>query len=134
MFGTDELTLSDVAGVMRFLQIQWHTHERERNAWDIERAEMKAKIAKQEGECRHAKHLNDQLSRQIRMLEQALKNERAKAKALKEGKESSSEEKKSDKEGEVKAKDKPERISSYSSFPRRDGLWTTAVAAWRPLC
>ncbi|OCK82830.1 WD40 repeat-like protein [Lepidopterella palustris CBS 459.81] len=65
-------------GVMRFLQLEWHNHERARNAWDIERAEMKAKIAKQEGEVRSAKKLNDALNRQIRMLEQALRNERAK--------------------------------------------------------
>ncbi|KAF2823757.1 WD40 repeat-like protein [Ophiobolus disseminans] len=68
-------------GVMRFLQLEWHNHERARNAWDIERAEMKAKIAKQEGEVRSAKKLNDQLNKHIRMLEQALMNERAKAKA-----------------------------------------------------
>ena len=67
------------AGVMRFLQIEWHNHERARNAWDIERAEMKAKIAKQEGELRHTKKLSEQLDRQIRMLEAALKNERAKS-------------------------------------------------------
>jgi striatin 1/3/4 len=66
---------------MRFLQMEWHNHERARNAWDIERAEMKAKIAKQEGECRSAKKLNDQLDKQIRMLELALKNERAKARS-----------------------------------------------------
>lgn len=66
------------AGVMRFLQLEWHNHERARNAWDIERAEMKAKIAKQEGEVRSAKKLNDQLNRHIRMLEQALMNERKK--------------------------------------------------------
>ena len=42
---------------------------------------MKAKIAKQEGECRHAKRINEQLDRQVRMLEMALKNERAKSKA-----------------------------------------------------
>lgn len=66
---------------MRFLQIEWHSHERARNAWDIERAEMKGKIAKQEGEVRQAKRINEQLSRQIRMLEAALKNERAKSKA-----------------------------------------------------
>jgi hypothetical protein len=65
---------------MRFLQLEWHNHERARNAWDIERAEMKAKIAKQEGEVRSAKKLNDQLNRHIRMLEHALTNERAKAK------------------------------------------------------
>jgi uncharacterized protein YlxW (UPF0749 family) len=72
-------------GVMRFLQLEWHNHERARNAWDIERAEMKAKIAKQEGEVRSAKKLNDQLNRHIRMLEQALVNERAKAKAAASG-------------------------------------------------
>lgn len=65
---------------MRFLQIEWHNHERARNAWDIERAEMKAKIAKQEGEGRQAKRLNEQLDRQVRMLEMALRNERAKSK------------------------------------------------------
>lgn len=68
-------------GVMRFLQLEWHNHERARNAWDIERAEMKAKIAKQEGEVRSAKKLNDQLNKHIRMLEQALMNERKKQKA-----------------------------------------------------
>jgi striatin 1/3/4 len=66
---------------MRFLQLEWHNHERARNAWDIERAEMKAKIAKQEGDVRSAKKLNDQLDKQIRMLEMALKNERAKTRA-----------------------------------------------------
>lgn len=65
---------------MRFLQLEWHNHERARNAWDIERAEMKAKIAKQEGEVRSAKKLNDQLNKHIRMLEHALTNERAKNK------------------------------------------------------
>ncbi|KAF2199323.1 WD40 repeat-like protein [Delitschia confertaspora ATCC 74209] len=68
-------------GVMRFLQLEWHNHERARNAWDIERAEMKAKIAKQEGEVRSAKKMNDSLNRHIRMLEQALMKERAKSKA-----------------------------------------------------
>lgn len=70
---------------MRFLQLEWHNHERARNAWDIERAEMKAKIAKQEGEVRSAKKLNDQLNKHIRMLEQALLNERARSKAAAAG-------------------------------------------------
>lgn len=66
---------------MRFLQLEWHSHERARNAWDIERAEMKAKIAKQEGEVRSAKKLNDQLDKHIRMLETALMRERQKGKS-----------------------------------------------------
>jgi len=72
-------------GVMRFLQIEWHNHERARNAWDIERAEMKAKIAKLEGDGRHSKKTNEQLERQIRMLEMALKNERAKNRGAQSG-------------------------------------------------
>lgn len=79
--GSVESVLTSVSGVMRFLQLEWHNHERARNAWDIERAEMKAKIAKQEGEVRSAKKLNDQLNKHIRMLEQALMNERKKSKA-----------------------------------------------------
>ena len=47
---------------------------------------MKAKIAKQEGELRHTKKLNDQLERQIRMLELALKNERTKSRSQDAGK------------------------------------------------
>jgi hypothetical protein len=80
-----EYGLTTNAGVMRFLQLEWHNHERARNAWDIERAEMKAKIAKQEGEVRSAKKLNDQLNKHIRMLEQALLNERARSKAAAAG-------------------------------------------------
>lgn len=67
-----------MTGVMRFLQIEWHNHERARNSWDIERAEMKAKIAKQEGELRHTKKLNDLREKHLHMLETALKDERAK--------------------------------------------------------
>lgn len=67
-------------GVMRFLQIEWHNHERARNAWTIERAEMKAKIAKLEGENRQGKRINEQLVKQIMMLQKVLK-------AAREGKE-----------------------------------------------
>ena len=39
---------------------------------------MKTKIAKQEGDLRNAKKLNESLDKQIKMLEKALKNERVK--------------------------------------------------------
>lgn len=81
---------------MRFLQIEWHNHERARNSWEIERAEMRAKIAKQEGECKQAKRVNEQLDRQVKMLESALKNERARKAKLAESE--------AEKEGEVKSK------------------------------
>lgn len=45
---------------------------------------MKAKIAKQEGDYRNAKKLNESLDRQIRMLERVVKQERAKNRAVAE--------------------------------------------------
>jgi len=62
---------------MRFLQTEWHTHERDRNRWEIERAEMKARIAKLEGENRAEKRLHQVHIARIKILERALKKERA---------------------------------------------------------
>lgn len=63
-------------GVMRFLQTEWHRHERERNQWEIERAEMRARIAKLEGESSAAKRLQQGYLKRVKMLESALKQER----------------------------------------------------------
>ncbi|KAI9893654.1 MAG: hypothetical protein M1814_005869 [Vezdaea aestivalis] len=68
-------------GVMRFLQMEWHRHERDRNAWEIERAEMKAKIARQEGDGRTGKKISESLSTHVKMLEKALRAERERQKA-----------------------------------------------------
>lgn len=70
---------------MRFLQTEWHRHERDRNAWEIEREEMKKRIASLEGEARSSKGLRGILERQIRMLELALKKERETINRLKKG-------------------------------------------------
>lgn len=70
---------------MRFLQSEWHRHERDRNAWDIEREEMKKRIGGLEGEARSSKSLRGILERQIRMLEYALRKERETITKLKKG-------------------------------------------------
>lgn len=106
-------------GVMRFLQIEWHNHERARNAWDIERAEMKAKIAKQEGEGRQAKRLNEQLDRQVRMLEMALRNERAKSKGGKVEEKKGAESEKEKKNGDEKGMKASKRARELSVRPVR---------------
>ena len=67
---------------MRFLQTEWHRHERDRNAWQIERAEMKSRIGKLEGDGRTSKRLQESLGKHVKLLENALKKEREKAKAL----------------------------------------------------
>lgn len=114
---------------MRFLQLEWHNHERARNAWDIERAEMKAKIAKQEGEVRSAKKLNDQLNKHIRMLEQALMNERAKSKAGGAGADSQTADDKKDAKGKGKKPDQNsvKRLSPCSNL-------YTIYKVWANIC
>lgn len=67
---------------MRFLQTEWHRHERDRNAWQIERAEMKSRIGKLEGDGRTSKRLQESLGKHVKILENALKKEREKVKAL----------------------------------------------------
>ena len=74
-------------GVMRFLQTEWHRHERDRNAWEIERGEMKSRIAILEGEAKKSKPTHEALSKHIRMLESALKKEREKVRSLSKGEE-----------------------------------------------
>ena len=72
-------------GVMRFLQTEWHRHERDRNAWEIERAEMKSRIGRLEGDARTSKHLHESLGKHVKILEIALKKEREKVKSLSNG-------------------------------------------------
>lgn len=69
-------------GVMRFLQTEWHRHERDRNAWQIERAEMRSRIGKLEGDSRTSKRLQESLGKHVKILENALKKEREKVKSL----------------------------------------------------
>ncbi len=72
-------------GVMRFLQTEWHRHERDRNAWEIEREEMKNRIALLEGESRTSKGLRTSLERHVKLLEIALKKEREKTRKINKG-------------------------------------------------
>jgi hypothetical protein len=79
------LTWCFSTGVMRFLQTEWHKHERDRNAWEIERAEMKSRIGRLEGESKTNKRLHESLGKHVKILESALKKEREKVKALTKG-------------------------------------------------
>lgn len=103
--GTSEGGMS-LAGVLHYLQTEWRRWERDRNEWEIERAEMRvscsvslyekekkkplteckwscslgewfqARIALLEGERRSADNLKLDLSRRVKMLEFALRQER----------------------------------------------------------
>ncbi|KAI1765219.1 WD40 repeat-like protein [Hypoxylon sp. FL1150] len=67
-------------GVMRFLQTEWHRHERDRNAWEIERQEMKGRIAALEGSARRADATQKALKRYVTILERKVKDQAAQLK------------------------------------------------------
>ncbi|KAI1172999.1 WD40 repeat-like protein [Nemania sp. FL0916] len=62
-------------GVMRFLQTEWHRHERDRNCWEIERQEMKGRIAALEGAARRADATQKALKRYVQILEKKIKDQ-----------------------------------------------------------
>ncbi|KXH63327.1 striatin Pro11 [Colletotrichum salicis] len=62
-------------GVMRFLQTEWHRHERDRNAWEIDRQEMKARIASLEGQARRADATQKALKKYVAILEKKVKDQ-----------------------------------------------------------
>uniref|UniRef100_A0A8C9ZU67 Striatin n=1 Tax=Sander lucioperca TaxID=283035 RepID=A0A8C9ZU67_SANLU len=75
----------NIPGILHFLQHEWGRYEVERSHWDVERAELQAQIAFLQGERRGQENLKKDLVRRIKMLEYALKQERAKFHKLKYG-------------------------------------------------
>ncbi|KAK2467079.1 hypothetical protein APHAL10511_001337 [Amanita phalloides] len=67
-----------LSSVLHYLQTEWRRYERDRNEWEIERAEMRARIALLEGERRSFENIKLDLLRRIKMLEYALRMERSK--------------------------------------------------------
>lgn len=65
---------------MRFLQTEWHRHERDRNAWEIEKQEMKTRIANLEGSARRADATQKALRRYVQILENKVKEQQAQLK------------------------------------------------------
>jgi striatin 1/3/4 len=62
---------------MRFLQTEWHRHERDRNAWEIEKQEMKSRIASLEGQARRADATQKALKKYVTILEKKVKDQAA---------------------------------------------------------
>ncbi|KAL9604416.1 MAG: hypothetical protein Q9179_001864 [Wetmoreana sp. 5 TL-2023] len=115
--GQPQGTEYTLQGVMRFLQTEWHRHERDRNAWQIERAEMKSRIGKLEGDGRTSKRLQESLGKHVKILENALKKEREKVKALQSGQSpGDKEEEPGSSKEDAKASIKPEAPKLRNSF------------------
>lgn len=80
-FNQPHATEYTLQGVMRFLQTEWHRHERDRNAWEIDRQEMKGRIAALEGSARRADATQKALRRYVAILEKKVKDQAAQLKA-----------------------------------------------------
>ncbi|XP_076879707.1 striatin [Brachyhypopomus gauderio] len=74
-----------IPGILHFLQHEWARFEVERAQWEVDRAELQAQIAFLQGERKGQENLKKDLVRRIKMLEYALKQERAKYHKLKYG-------------------------------------------------
>ncbi|KAI6227112.1 hypothetical protein M3Y95_00692300 [Aphelenchoides besseyi] len=72
-----------VNAVLHFLQHELNRFEMERAHWELERAELKARIQFLNGERKGQEELKKDLVRRIKMLEYSLKQERAKLQRLK---------------------------------------------------
>jgi len=65
-----------IPGILHFIKHEWSRFEKERTNWEVERAELQAKIAFLQGERNGHENLMHDLVRRIKMLEFALKQER----------------------------------------------------------
>jgi len=74
-----------IPGILHFIQHEWSRFEMERSQWEVEKAELQARIAFLQGERKGQENLKNDLVRRIKMLEYALKQERAKYSKLKYG-------------------------------------------------
>lgn len=72
-------------GILHFIQHEWARFELERSQWELDRAEFQARIAFLQGERKGQEKLKNDLVRRIKMLEYALKQERARYHKLKYG-------------------------------------------------
>ncbi|XP_013002379.1 striatin-4 isoform X2 [Cavia porcellus] len=83
-------------GILHFIQHEWARFEAEKARWEAERAELQAQVAFLQGERKGQENLKTDLVRRIKMLEYALKQERAKYHKLKFGTDLNQGEKKPD--------------------------------------
>ncbi|CAM1308836.1 STRN (predicted), partial [Pycnogonum litorale] len=74
-----------IPGILHFIQHEWTRFEMERSQWEVERAELQARIAFLQGERKGQENLKNDLVRRIKMLEYALKQERSKLHKFKYG-------------------------------------------------
>uniref|UniRef100_A0A8C6NTV3 Striatin 4 n=1 Tax=Nothobranchius furzeri TaxID=105023 RepID=A0A8C6NTV3_NOTFU len=87
-------------GILHFIQYEWGRFQAEKYRWEAERDELRAQVAFLQSERKGQENMKQDLVRRIKMLEYALKQERAKHQKLKTGNDQSPGEKKPEMEAE----------------------------------
>ncbi|XP_061638819.1 striatin-4 [Phyllopteryx taeniolatus] len=87
-------------GILHFIQYEWGRFQAEKYRWEAERDELRAQVAFLQGERKGQENMKQDLVRRIKMLEYALKQERAKHQKLKTGNDLSPGDKKPEMEAE----------------------------------
>lgn len=94
-----------IPGILHFVQHEWARFEMERAHWEVERAELQARIAFLQGERKGQENLKKDLIRRIKMLEFVLRQERQKYHKLKYGTDMKLPESKEEKDEDISTND-----------------------------
>ncbi|KAM8853062.1 striatin-4 [Synchiropus picturatus] len=106
-------------GILHFIQYEWGRFQAEKYRWEAERDELRAQVAFLQGERKGQENMKQDLVRRIKMLEYALKQERAKHQKLKTGNDPSS----GDKKTETEMEQIPNGPAESDSEPANQMSW-----------
>ncbi|XP_056138978.1 striatin-4 [Lampris incognitus] len=106
-------------GILHFIQYEWGRFQAEKYRWEAERDELRAQVAFLQGERKGQENMKQDLVRRIKMLEYALKQERAKHQKLKTGNDQSP----GDKKPETEADHLPNGPAESDSEPANQMSW-----------
>ncbi|XP_037631177.1 striatin-4 isoform X2 [Sebastes umbrosus] len=106
-------------GILHFIQYEWGRFQAEKYRWEAERDELRAQVAFLQGERKGQENMKQDLVRRIKMLEYALKQERAKHQKLKTGNDQSP----GDKKPETEADQLPNGPAESDAEPANQMSW-----------
>ncbi|XP_077467554.1 striatin-4 isoform X1 [Stigmatopora argus] len=106
-------------GILHFIQYEWGRFQAEKYRWEAERDELRAQVAFLQGERKGQENMKQDLVRRIKMLEYALKQERAKHQKLKTGNDLSP----GDKKPEMETEPIPNGPAESDSEPANQMSW-----------
>ncbi|XP_061915769.1 striatin-4-like [Entelurus aequoreus] len=109
----------NLPGILHFIQYEWGRFQAEKYRWEAERDELRAQVAFLQGERKGQENMKQDLVRRIKMLEYALKQERAKHQKLKTGNDASP----GDKKPEMEAEPLPNGPAESDSEPANQMSW-----------